>query len=63
MSIDNIDNFGSDSSLNQNEILPTNHLNDPIIQIMLQDRILDADSTLTLDDELERQRRMYVMLR
>ena len=63
MSIDNIDNFWSDSSLNQNETLPTNHLDDPIIQRMLQDRILDADSTLTLDDELERQRRMYVMLR
>ena len=52
MSIDNIDNFGSDSSLSQNETLPTNHLDDPIIQRMLQDRILDADSTLTLDPTL-----------
>ena len=62
MSLDNIDNFGSDSSLNQDQTVSIDHLKDPIIQKMLEDRRLD-DSTLTLADELERQSRMYIMLR
>lgn len=38
-------------------------LNDPIIQTMLKDRNVELEDHITMEDEIERQQRMYILLR
>ncbi len=54
---------GSHIAIKDDPFSITNKLNDPIIQQILQNRKIEWDENITQEDEIERQKMMYIWLR